>query len=47
MKVLVAAASRHDATQEIAEARGRTLNAEVHASVAANVEAGDPAGYSK
>jgi menaquinone-dependent protoporphyrinogen oxidase len=46
MKVLVAAASRHGATQEIAEAIGRTLNAEgVHASVAANVDAGDPAGY--
>jgi menaquinone-dependent protoporphyrinogen oxidase len=46
MKVLVAAASKHGATQEIAEAIGRTLNAEgVHASVAANVDADDPAGY--
>jgi menaquinone-dependent protoporphyrinogen oxidase len=46
MKVLVAAASRHGATQEIAEAIGRTLNAEgVHASVAAIANAGDPAGY--
>src|SRR5258705_13857553 len=46
MKVLVAAASRHGATQEIAEAIGRTLNGEgVHAEVAANVDASDPAGY--
>jgi menaquinone-dependent protoporphyrinogen oxidase len=46
MKVLVAAASRHGATQEIAEAIGRTLDAErVHASVVAIAEAGDPAGY--
>jgi menaquinone-dependent protoporphyrinogen oxidase len=46
MKVLVATASRHGATQEIAEAIGRTLNAEgVGASVAAIADAGDPAGY--
>jgi menaquinone-dependent protoporphyrinogen oxidase len=46
MKVLVAAASRHGATQEIAEAIGRTLDAEgVHASVTPVAEAGDPTGY--
>jgi menaquinone-dependent protoporphyrinogen oxidase len=46
MKVLVATASRHGATQEIAEAIGRTLNAEgVGASVAAIADAGDPAVY--
>jgi menaquinone-dependent protoporphyrinogen oxidase len=46
MKVLVAAASRHGATQEIAEAIGRTLDAEgVHASVTPVSEAGDPTGY--
>jgi menaquinone-dependent protoporphyrinogen oxidase len=46
MKVLVAAASRHGATQEIAEMIGRTLDAEgVHASVVAIAEAGDPAEY--
>ncbi|MDX6628457.1 MAG: menaquinone-dependent protoporphyrinogen oxidase [Gaiellales bacterium] len=46
MKVLVATASRHGATQEIAEAIGRTLNAEgVGASVAAIADAGDPAAY--
>jgi menaquinone-dependent protoporphyrinogen oxidase len=46
MNVLVAAASRHGATQEIAEAIGRTLDAEgMRASVAAMAEAGDPSGY--
>jgi menaquinone-dependent protoporphyrinogen oxidase len=46
MKVLVAAASRHGATQEIADAIGRTLDAEgVHASVTPIAEAGDPTGY--
>lgn len=46
MKVLVAAASRHGATQEIAEAIGKALTAEgMHASVAAIAEAGDPSGY--
>jgi menaquinone-dependent protoporphyrinogen oxidase len=46
MKVLVAAASRHGATQEIAEAIGRALDAEgMHPSVAAVAEAGDPTGY--
>jgi menaquinone-dependent protoporphyrinogen oxidase len=46
MKVLVAAASRHGATQEIADAIGRTLAAEgIDASVAAIAEAGDPTGY--
>ena len=46
MRVLVAAASRHGATQEIAEAIGRTLDAEgVHASVTPVAEAGDPTGY--
>jgi menaquinone-dependent protoporphyrinogen oxidase len=46
MKVLVAAASRHGATHEIAEAIGKTLDAEgMHASVAAIEEAGDPFGY--
>jgi menaquinone-dependent protoporphyrinogen oxidase len=46
MKVLVAAASRHGATQEIAEAIGRTLDAEgMQASVTAIAEAGDPAEY--
>jgi menaquinone-dependent protoporphyrinogen oxidase len=46
MKVLVAAASRHGATQEIAEAIGRTLDGEgMHAFVAPVAEAGDPTGY--
>jgi menaquinone-dependent protoporphyrinogen oxidase len=46
MNVLVTAASRHGATQEIAQAIGRTLNAQgVPASVAAVADAGDPAGY--
>jgi menaquinone-dependent protoporphyrinogen oxidase len=46
MKVLVAAASRHGATQEIAEAIGRTLDAEgLHGSVAPIAEAGDPTDY--
>jgi menaquinone-dependent protoporphyrinogen oxidase len=46
MKVLVAAASRHGATQEIAEAIGRALDAEdMDASVATIEEVGDPTGY--
>jgi menaquinone-dependent protoporphyrinogen oxidase len=46
MKVLVAAASRHGATQEIAEAIGTALDAEgLHPSVATVADAGDPAGY--
>jgi menaquinone-dependent protoporphyrinogen oxidase len=46
MKVLVAAASRHGATQEIAEAIGRALDAEgMDASVATIEEAGDPTAY--
>jgi len=46
MKVLVTAASRHGATQEIAEAIGRTLDAEgVTASVAAIEDVGDPSEY--
>jgi menaquinone-dependent protoporphyrinogen oxidase len=46
VKVLVAAASRHGATQELAEAIGRTLGEEgLDPSVSAIGEAGDPAGY--
>jgi menaquinone-dependent protoporphyrinogen oxidase len=46
MNVLVAAASRHGATQEIAEAIGRTLDAEgMRATVAAIADAGDPTAY--
>jgi menaquinone-dependent protoporphyrinogen oxidase len=46
MNILVAAASRHGATQEIAEAIGRTLDAQgMHASVVAVAEAGDPSNY--
>jgi menaquinone-dependent protoporphyrinogen oxidase len=46
MKVLVAAASRHGATQEIAEAVGRTLDAEgIGASVAAIADVGHPGEY--
>jgi menaquinone-dependent protoporphyrinogen oxidase len=45
-KVLVAAASRHGATQELAERIGRTLAAEgLQPSVAPVSKAGDPAGY--
>ena len=46
MKILVAAASRHGATQEIADSIGRTLNAEgLAASVLPIAEAGDLTGY--
>jgi menaquinone-dependent protoporphyrinogen oxidase len=46
MKILVAAASRHGATQEIADSIGRTLNAEgLAASVLPIAEAGDLGGY--
>ena len=46
MKVLVAVASRHGATREIADAIGRALDSEgVTASVVAVAQAGDLAGY--